>query len=178
MGIFAGAQRNDSWVVLPQVLSRQKEAGADQLWHSTLGRAADRAIAGADTNAPSPLPRNVDAVIDPDPHASTEERGRTDSSHTLRMRGLSDLSIHEGDSDEDEEGPLPQVFPPERRKHESRAPKMPEPRSFALSLPPSVPTPSAPHVCFPRACSRSHHRSRRLPYFPRAFGFCDPCLGS
>ena len=93
MGIFAGARRNDSWVVLPQGLSRQKGAGADQLRRSTLGRAADRAMAGADTNAPSSLPRNVDAVIDPDPHASSEERGRTDSSRTLRTRGLSDSSI-------------------------------------------------------------------------------------
>ena len=40
MGIFAGAWHNDSWVILPQVLSQQKEAGTDQLRHSTLGRAA------------------------------------------------------------------------------------------------------------------------------------------
>lgn len=93
-GIFAGAPRNDSWVVLPQGLSRQKGAGADQLRRSTLGRAADRAMAGADTNAPSPLPRNVDAVIDADPHASSEERSGTDPSRTLRTRGLSDSSIH------------------------------------------------------------------------------------
>ena len=88
MGIFAGARRDDSWVVLSQSLSRQKGAGADQLRRSTLGRATDRVMAGADTNAPSLLPRNVDAVIDPDPHASSEERGRTDSSRTLRTRGL------------------------------------------------------------------------------------------
>jgi hypothetical protein len=94
MGIFAGAPRNDSWVVLPQGLSRQKGAGADQLRRSTLGRSAGRAMAGADTNAPSSLPRNVDAVIDADPHASSEERSGTDPSRTLRTRGLSDSSIH------------------------------------------------------------------------------------
>jgi hypothetical protein len=94
MGIFAGAPRNDSWVVLPQGLSRKKGAGADQLWRSTLGRAAGQATAGADTNAPSSLPRNVDAVIDFDPHASSEERSGTDPSRTLRTRGLSDSSIH------------------------------------------------------------------------------------
>jgi hypothetical protein len=93
MGIFAGAPRNDSWVVLPQGLSRQKGAGADQLRRSMLGRAAGRAMARADTNAPSSLPRNVDAVIDPDPHASSEERNGTDPSRTLRTRGLSDSSI-------------------------------------------------------------------------------------
>jgi hypothetical protein len=93
MGIFAGAPRNDSWVVLPQGLSRQKGAGADQLRRSMLGRAAGRAMAGADTNAPSSLPRNVDAVIDADPHASSEERSGTDPSRTLRTRGLSDSSI-------------------------------------------------------------------------------------
>ena len=94
MGIFAGAPRNDSWVVLPQGLSRQKGAGADQLRRSTLGRAAGRAMAGADTNAPSSLSRNVDAVIDADPDASSEERSGTDPSRTLRTRGLSDSSIH------------------------------------------------------------------------------------
>ncbi|KAF8506038.1 hypothetical protein F5888DRAFT_1839915 [Russula emetica] len=95
MGIFAGARRNDSWVILPQGLSRQKGAGADQLRRSTLGRAADhgRAMAGADINAPTSLPRNVDAVIDHDPHASSEERSGTDPSRTLRTRGLSDSSI-------------------------------------------------------------------------------------
>jgi hypothetical protein len=93
MGIFAGAPRNDSWVILPQGLSRQKGAGADQLRRSMLGRAAGRAMAGADTNAPSSLPRNVDAVIDADPHASSEERSGTDPSRTLRTRGLSDSSI-------------------------------------------------------------------------------------
>ena len=94
MGIFAGAPRNDSWVVLPQGLSRKRGAGADQLRRSTLGRAAGQAIAGADTKAPSSLPRNVDAVIDLNPHASSEERSGTDPSRTLRTRGLSDSSIH------------------------------------------------------------------------------------
>jgi hypothetical protein len=94
VGIFAGARHNDSWVVLPEGLSRQKGAGADQLRRSTLGRAAGRVMAGADTNAPSPLSRNVDAVIDADPHASSEERSGTDPSRTLRTRGLSDSSIH------------------------------------------------------------------------------------
>jgi hypothetical protein len=94
MDIFAGAPRNDSWVVLPQGLSRQKGAGADQLRRSTLGRAAGRAMAGADTNASSSLSRNVDAVIDADPDASSEERSGTDPSRTLRTRGLSDSSIH------------------------------------------------------------------------------------
>lgn len=94
MGIFAGAPRNDSWVVLPQGLSRKKGAGADQLRRSTLGRAAGRAMPGVDTNAPSSLPRNVDAVLDADPHASLEERSGTDPSRTLRTRGLSDSSIH------------------------------------------------------------------------------------
>ncbi len=93
MGIFVGAPRNDSWVILPPDSSRRKGAGADQLRRSTLGRAAGRAMAGTDTNAPSSLPRNVDAVIDPDPHASSEERSGTDPSRTLRTRGLSDSSI-------------------------------------------------------------------------------------
>ena len=93
MGIFAGAPRNDSWVVLPQGLSRQKGAGADQLRRLTLGRAAGRTMAGVDANASSSLPRNVDAVIDLDPHASSEERSGTDPSRTLRTRGLSDSSI-------------------------------------------------------------------------------------
>ena len=94
MGIFAGAPRSDSWVVLPQSLPRRKGAGADHLRRSMLGRAAGRAMDGADTNAPSSLPRNVDAVIDADPHASSEERSGTNPSRTLRTRGLSDSSIH------------------------------------------------------------------------------------
>jgi len=94
MGIFAGAPRNDSWVVLPQGLPRQKGADADQLRRSMFGRAAGRVMAAGDTNTPSSLPRNVDAVIDADPHASSEERSGTDPSRTLRTRGLSDSSIH------------------------------------------------------------------------------------
>lgn len=94
MGIFAGAPRNDSWVVLPPGSSRQKGERADQLRRTTLGRAAGRIMARADTNTPSALPRNIDAIIDFDPHASSEERGGTDPSRTLRTRGLSDSSIH------------------------------------------------------------------------------------
>jgi hypothetical protein len=94
MGIFAGAPRNDSWVILPPGSSRQKGERADQLRRTTLGRAAGRTMARADANTPSALPRNIDAIIDFDPHASSEERGGTDPSRTLRTRGLSDSSIH------------------------------------------------------------------------------------
>ena len=50
-------------------------------------------MAGADANASSSLPHNIDAVIDLDPHASLEERGVTDPSRTLHTRGLPDSSI-------------------------------------------------------------------------------------
>jgi hypothetical protein len=93
MGIFAGAPRNDPWVVLQQRSpSRQQVSRGDQLRRETLGRAAGRAMGAADTNTPSSLPRNVDAVIDP--YASSEERGGFDPARTLRTRGLSDSSIH------------------------------------------------------------------------------------
>jgi len=91
MGIFAGASRNDSWVVLPPGSSRQQGSHGDQLRRATLSRAAGRAMGAADTDKPSPLPRNVDAVIDP--KASSEERGGIDPARTLRTRGLSDSSI-------------------------------------------------------------------------------------
>ena len=91
MGIFAGAPRTDSWVVLPQGATRQPGSEADQLRRTTLGRAAGRAMAGAN-NSQNPLPRNVDAVIDP--HGSAEDRRGIDPSRTLRTRGLSDSSIH------------------------------------------------------------------------------------
>ena len=94
MGIFAGAPRNDPWVVLPPGSSRQKGERADQLRRTTLGRVAGRSMARADTNTRSPLSRNVDAMIDSDPNASSEERGGTDPARTLRTRGLSDSSIH------------------------------------------------------------------------------------
>ena len=94
MGIFAGATRNDPWVVLPPGSSRQKGERADQLRRTTLGRAAGQSMARADTNTRSSLSRNVDAVIDSDPNASLEERGGTDPARTLRTRGLSDSSIH------------------------------------------------------------------------------------
>ena len=94
MGIFAGAPRNDSWVILPPGSSRQKGERADQLRRTTLGRAAGRSIARTDTNTRSSLSRNVDAMIDSNPNASTEERGGTDPARTLRTRGLSDSSIH------------------------------------------------------------------------------------
>ncbi|KAI9447748.1 hypothetical protein H4582DRAFT_1803065 [Lactarius indigo] len=90
MGIFAGAPRIDPWVVLPPGPPRQPGAGADQLRRATLGRAAGQAIAAAD-NSQNPLPRNVDAVIDP--HGSPEDRRGFDPSRTLRTRGLSDSSI-------------------------------------------------------------------------------------
>lgn len=93
MGIFAGAPRNDSWVVLPPGSSRQQGSHGDQLRRATLGRAAGLAMGAADKDKPSPLPRNVDAVIDPDPEASSEERGGMDPARTLRTRGLSDSSI-------------------------------------------------------------------------------------
>ncbi|KAI9467291.1 hypothetical protein BJY52DRAFT_1220021 [Lactarius psammicola] len=90
MGIFAGAPRIDSWVVLPPGPPRQPGSGADQLRRATLGRAAGRAMAAAD-NTQNPLSRNVDAVIDP--HGSPEDRRGFDPSRTLRTRGLSDSSI-------------------------------------------------------------------------------------
>ena len=87
MGIFAGAPRIDPWVVLPPGAPKQPGSEADQLRRATLGRAAGRAMAGAN-NPQNPLPRNVDAVIDP--QGSAEDR---DPSRTLRTRGLSDSSI-------------------------------------------------------------------------------------
>ncbi|KAH9048949.1 hypothetical protein EDB84DRAFT_1261589 [Lactarius hengduanensis] len=90
MGIFAGAPRIDPWIVIPSGPPKQPGAGTDQLRRATLGRAAGRAIAAAD-NAQNPLPRNVDAVIDP--HGSREDRRGFDPSRTLRTRGLSDSSI-------------------------------------------------------------------------------------
>lgn len=92
MGIFAGAPRNDPWVVLQQRSpSRQQVSRGDQLRRETLGRAAGRAMGAADTNTPASLSRNVDAVIDP--HTSSGERGGFDLARTLRTRGLSDSSI-------------------------------------------------------------------------------------
>jgi hypothetical protein len=91
MGIFAGAPRNDSWVVLSPGSSRQQGSSGDQLRRETLGRAAGRAIGSANADIPGSLSRNVDAVIDP--HASSEERGGFDPARTLRTRGLSDSSI-------------------------------------------------------------------------------------
>lgn len=90
MGIFAGAPRIEPWVVLPSGPPKQPGAGTDQLRRVTLGRAAGRAIAVAD-NSQNPLPRNVDAVIDP--HGLPEDRRGFDPSRTLRTRGLSDSSI-------------------------------------------------------------------------------------
>jgi hypothetical protein len=91
MGIFAGAPRNDSWVVLSPGSSRQQGSSGDQLRRAMFGRAAGRAMGSASTDTPSSLPRNVDAVIDP--HSSPEERGGIDPARTLRTRGLSDSSI-------------------------------------------------------------------------------------
>jgi hypothetical protein len=91
MGIFAGAPRNDSWVVLSPGSSRQPGSSGDQLRRETLGRVAGRAIGSANPDIPGSLSRNVDAVIDP--HASSEERGGFDPARTLRTRGLSDSSI-------------------------------------------------------------------------------------
>ncbi|KAI0248670.1 hypothetical protein BJV78DRAFT_1284572 [Lactifluus subvellereus] len=90
MGIFAGAPRNDSWVVLPQDSSQHTGASTDQLRRATLRRTASRFMAAPD-KIQSPLPRNVDAVIDP--HNSPEERCGIDPARTLRKRGLSDSSI-------------------------------------------------------------------------------------
>jgi hypothetical protein len=87
MGIFAGAPRIDPWVVLPPGAPKHPGSEADQLRRATLGRAAGRAMAGAN-NPQNPLPRNVDAVIDS--HGPAEDR---DPSRTLRTRGLSDSSI-------------------------------------------------------------------------------------
>lgn len=87
MGIFAGAPRIDPWVVLPPGGPRHPGSEADQLRRATLGRAAGRAMAGAN-NPQNPLSRNVDAVIDS--HGPAEDR---DPSRTLRTRGLSDSSI-------------------------------------------------------------------------------------
>ena len=91
MGIFAGAPRNDSWVVLPPDSSRQQGSKGDQLRRATLGRATGWAMGAADEDKPSSLSRNVDAVIDP--QSSPEERGGIDPARTLRTRGLSDSSI-------------------------------------------------------------------------------------
>ena len=52
---------------------------------ATLGRAAGRAMGSTNTDMPSSLSQNVDAVI--------EERGGIDPARTLRTRGLSDSSI-------------------------------------------------------------------------------------
>ncbi|KAI9508672.1 hypothetical protein F5148DRAFT_979510 [Russula earlei] len=89
MGIFAGAPRNDPWIVLPQGVSQSQGEKGDRLRRTTLGRAAGRAMAESPTQ--SFLPRNVDAVIDP--RASSEERGGIDPARSLRTRGLSDSSI-------------------------------------------------------------------------------------
>ncbi len=90
MGIFAGAPRNDSWVVLPSDAPRQPGSGTDQLRRATLGRAAGQAMAAAE-NSQKSLPRNVDAVIDP--FGFPEDRRGVDPARTLRTRGLSDSSI-------------------------------------------------------------------------------------
>ena len=92
MGIFAGAPRKDSWVVLSPGSSRQQGSSGDQLRRAMLGRATGRAMGSANTDTPSSLPRNVDAVIDL--QGSSEERGGIDPARTLRTRGLSDSSIH------------------------------------------------------------------------------------
>jgi len=91
MGIFAGAPRKDSWVVLSPGSSRQQGSSGDQLRRAMLGRAAGRAMGSANTDTPSSLSRNVDAVIDP--HGFSEGRGGIDPARTLRTRGLSDSSI-------------------------------------------------------------------------------------
>lgn len=91
MGIFAGAPRNDAWVVLPPGPSRQQGSKGDQLRRATLGRAAGQSMDATDKDKPSSLSRNVDAVIDP--QASPEERSGIDPARTLRTRGLSDSSI-------------------------------------------------------------------------------------
>jgi hypothetical protein len=91
MGIFAGAPRKDSWVVLSPGSSREQGSSGDQLRRATLGRSAGRAMGSANVDTPSSLPRNVDAVIDP--HGFSEERGGFDPARTLRTRGLSDSSI-------------------------------------------------------------------------------------
>jgi hypothetical protein len=91
MGIFAGAPRKDSWVVLATDSSRQTGTSTDQLRRATLRRIASRIMTSTDKTQSS-LPRNVDAVIDP--HNSLEERGGIDPARTLHRRGLSDSSIH------------------------------------------------------------------------------------
>jgi hypothetical protein len=91
MGIFAGAPRNDAWVVLPPDSSRQQGSHGDQLRRAMLSRVTGRMTGAADKDKPSSLSRNVDAVIDPE--ASSEDRGGIDPARTLRMRGLSDSSI-------------------------------------------------------------------------------------
>ncbi|KAI0306900.1 hypothetical protein B0F90DRAFT_1622869 [Multifurca ochricompacta] len=92
MSIFAGAPRGDPWIVLPQGSSRQPGANVDELRRATLGRAAAGRMLTAADNTQSSLPRNVDAVIDP--QSSSVERGGFDPARTLRTRGLSDSSIH------------------------------------------------------------------------------------
>lgn len=91
MDIFAGAPRNDSWVVLPPDSSQPTGASADQLRRATLRRTAIRFMAAPDKTQSS-LSRNVDAVIDP--HNSPEERGGVNPARTLHKRGLSESSIH------------------------------------------------------------------------------------
>lgn len=110
MGIFAGAPRNDSWVVLSPGSSRQQGVNADQLRRSTFGRVAGRTMAIADPT-PNLLPRNVDAVIDP--YASSEERGGIDPARTLRTRGLSDSSIRATFLQHGEAAPAPETQPPQ-----------------------------------------------------------------
>lgn len=111
MGIFAGAPRNDSsWVVLPPSSSRSQGERGDQLRRTTLGRAAGRAMAAAENPTAGPLPRNVDAVIDP--RASLEERGGMDPARTLRTRGLSDSSIRSTFLQHGEAGPVSQSLNP------------------------------------------------------------------
>jgi hypothetical protein len=90
MGIFAGAPRHDSWVMLSQEPPRHTRESADQLRRATLRRTAGRILDPTD-ETPSPLSRNVDAVIDA--RHSPEERGGMDLVHTLHRRGLSDSSI-------------------------------------------------------------------------------------
>jgi hypothetical protein len=147
MGIFAGAPRNDSWIMLSQDSPRPTRASADQLRRATLRRTAGRILAATD-ETPSPLPRNVDAVIDP--RHSPEERGGMDHAHTLHRRGLSDSSIRTTFL-QHEEAPGPQ--PPETAGGQALSQKTPKARptvSGTTSPPGSAKEPSQAQ---PRAAS-------------------------
>ncbi|KAI0320214.1 hypothetical protein OF83DRAFT_1169499 [Amylostereum chailletii] len=94
MGIFAGAPRADPdadpWVVIKAASKLKPKPSVGQLRTRSVSRSAGKRL----TNEPSPLSRNVDAVIDL--ASPVEPQDAFDASlleRTLRPRGLSDSSI-------------------------------------------------------------------------------------